>query len=102
MERVLPQAWRDWLARAAMTSHLSGILGRRQATYMRQMLEMFENGRLQDALRHAIPLGGEGGSAGQAFGLPHARRDLKLGMRNDAAGPSIDLGEDLNRHLRQL
>ncbi|WP_052262912.1 bpX6 domain-containing protein [Chromobacterium violaceum] len=102
VERVLPQAWRDWLARAAMTSHLSGILGRRQAAYMRQMLEMFENGRLQDALRHAIPLGGEGGSAGQAFGLPHARRDLKLGMRNDAAGPSIDLGEDLNRHLRQL
>ncbi|MCD5330078.1 bpX6 domain-containing protein [Chromobacterium piscinae] len=102
VERAMPQAWRDWLARAAMTSHLSGILGRRQAAYMRQMLEMFENGRLQDALRHAIPLGGEGGSPGQAFGVPHARHDFKLGIRNGAAGPSMYFGDDLSRHLRQL
>ncbi|AXE32090.1 hypothetical protein DK842_20630 [Chromobacterium phragmitis] len=100
--RAMPQAWRDWLARAAMTSHLSGIMGRRQAAYMRQMLEMFENGRLQDALRHAIPLGGAGGSTGQAFGVPHVRQNLALGMKNGAAGPSMYFGDELSRHLRQL
>ncbi|OBU85906.1 bpX6 domain-containing protein [Chromobacterium subtsugae] len=100
--QAMPQAWRDWLARAAMTSHLSRVLGRRQAAYMREMLAMFETGRINEALRHAIPLGGDGASTGQAFGTPNARRDLSLTPRHGSAGPSIQLGDELNQHLRQL
>ena len=99
---IKPQAWRQWLARLAITSQVSRLLGRRQAAYVRKMLELFESGKLDEALRHAIPLGGENqGSLGQAFGTPSARNDLSLtpGVR---PASSIHLGADLDGYLRQL
>jgi hypothetical protein len=68
-----PQAWRQWLARLAITSQVSRLLGRRQAAYVRKMMELFESGKLEEALRHAIPLGGDSDSLGQAFGTPGPR-----------------------------
>lgn len=96
-----PQAWRDWLARLAITSQVSRLLGRRQAAYMRKMMELFESGKLEEALRHAIPLGGDAGSLGQAFGTPGPREDLSL-TRSVGARTSIHLGNDLNSYLRRL
>jgi hypothetical protein len=95
------QAWRDWLARLAVTSQISRLLGQRQAAYVRKMLELFESGQLDEALRHAIPLGGDGNSAGQAFGTPNARTDLSL-SQGPVIRSSINLGTDLESHLRQL
>ncbi|KAF1066304.1 bpX6 domain-containing protein [Variovorax sp.] len=96
--------WRDWLARMAVASRLSKLIGRQQAAYMQRMLKMFDDGDLMEALRHAIPLGGEGHDAfdgGQAFGTPGRRDNLSL---SGALGPrsSIYLGHDFETHLRQL
>jgi hypothetical protein len=97
---VRPQAWRRWLARLAMTTEISRLLGRRQAAYLRRMLELFESGRLDEALRHAIPLGGRE-SLGQAFGTPTARQDLSL-TRTPGASISLHVGDELDQYLRQL
>lgn len=97
---VRPQAWRQWLARLAIASQVSRLLGRRQAAYLRHMMALFESGKLDEALRHAIPLG-DGGSLGQAFGTPGPRSDLSL---NGQSGASIGmhLGDDLEAYLRRL
>lgn len=97
----MPQVWRQRLARLAITIQLSQLLGRRQAAYVRKMLDLFESGQLDEALRHAIPLGVDSQSLGQAFGTPSARNDLSLN-RSNAAATSISFGADLDAHLRQL
>lgn len=98
---VRPQRWREWLVRLAVTSRLSYWLGLRQVAYLRRMLRMFDEGELDDALRHAIPLGGDAGSLGQAFGVPGPRADLGL-KRQPGATTSMHLGEDLESRLRRL
>lgn len=101
MARVVPQRWRGWLARLSLTSGLAGLLGRQHAAYLRRMLEMFEGGDLQDALRHAVPLGDGQDSLGQMLGRLSARSDLRLaGQRR--AHASIQLGNDLQAHLQRL
>lgn len=99
--RLAPQRWRDWLARIAMMTQLSRLLGRQQAAYLRRMIDLFEAGNLEEALRHAISLSGETGSLGQAFATPTARNDLAL---NRSPGPSasIHLGQQMDGYLRQL
>jgi hypothetical protein len=58
---VRPQRWCEWLVRLALISGLSHWLGLQQAAYLRRMLRMFDEGQLDAALRHAIPLGGDAG-----------------------------------------
>lgn len=93
--------WRDWMARLAITSRLSRLLGRQQAAYLNRMLKMFDDGDLEQALRHAIPLGSDAQSLGQDFGALGPRGDLSLsgslGQRT-----SINLGNEFEVHLRQL
>lgn len=93
--------WRDWMARLAITSRLSRLLGRQQAAYLGRMLKMFDDGDLEQALRHAIPLGGDAQSLGQAFGTPGPRSDLSL-SGSLGQSSSINLGNDFEAHLRQL
>ena len=99
--KVVPQRWRDWAARLAMTTGLSKLLGAQHSAYMRRMLKMFDDGHLDEALRHAIPLGGDGGSLGQAFGRLTPRQQLALRQQRGATS-SIGVGDDLERHLRAL
>lgn len=96
-----PQRWRRWLARIAVTTQLSRLLGRAQARHLRRVLDFFDDGNLAEALRHAIPLGGDHGSLGQSFGMPGRRGSLDL---TKAYGPSTTIGleEDLQNHLRAL
>jgi hypothetical protein len=97
-----PRRWRRWLARLAMTTQLSRLLGRAHARHLQRMLEYFDDGNLDEALRHAIPLdNGEKGSLGPSFGLPGRRGNLDLSSR---LGPSTSLGwgDDLQLHLRTL
>lgn len=96
-----PQLWRRWLARIAMTTQLSRLLGRAHARHLRRVLEFFDDGNLAEALRHAIPLGGDHGSLGQSFGMPGRRGSLDL---TKVQGPSTTIGleEDLQNHLRAL
>lgn len=100
-ERVLPQRWRNWAARLAMTAGIANLLGAQHSAYLRRMLRLFEEGQIDDALRHAIPLDGDGGSLGQAFGRLTARDQLQLrGTRGASTGIGLDV--DLQAHLRKL
>lgn len=99
---ILPQQWRNWMARAALASGLSHALGMRQSAYLRKMLRMFDDGDLNEALRHALPLGGQAGSLGQAFGAPGRRQDLHLSANGTGPSASIHLSPDLEQHLREL
>ncbi len=96
-----PQRWRAWLARMAMMSRVSRLLGRRQAAYLRRMIDLFETGQVEEALRHAISLGDEGGSLGQSFGTPSARKELSL-SRSIGPGAGIHLGQQMEDYLRRL
>lgn len=96
-----PSRWRRLLTSLAITSRFSALLNRRQSAYLRRMLNLFEKGDIDEALRHALPLGGEQSSLGQAFGTPDRRDDLSLG-RPSGPGASISLGEDLEAHLRKV
>ncbi|MFS2069674.1 bpX6 domain-containing protein [Pseudomonas sp. CT11-2] len=96
-----PAAWRRWLTRLTLHSRLSALYGKHQAAYMRRMLEMFESGDLEEALRHAIPLGSEQSSGEQAFGTPQRRQELTI---NQHLGPSrsIMFEEGLEARLKQI
>ena len=69
---------RNRVAAALWNGRLGMALGRRHAEYLRRVLEMFDRGELEDALRHAIPLGGEGGDARLCLGVPRPRESLAL------------------------
>ena len=99
--KVMPQRWRNWAARLAMTTGLAQLFGAQHSAYMQRMLKMFDEGQLDDALRHAIPLGGQDPSLGQAFGRLTPRDRLQLRSQRGASS-SIGLGDDLERHLRAL
>ncbi|QVI69237.1 bpX6 domain-containing protein [Pseudomonas syringae] len=96
-----PARWRRWLTLLTQNSRLSALYGKRQAAYMQRMLEMFENGDLEEALRHAIPLGGGQGNAGQAFGTPNRREDLTL-TQHSGPRTSMLFEADLETHLKQV
>ncbi len=95
-----PSAWREALARVAIASRVSRLIGWRQGAYLRRMMKRFDEGDLSEALRHALPIDGTGQSLGQAFGTPGRRGDLRLG----GSGNSVDmhLGEALQQHLRAM
>ena len=91
----------DAAARLAMFTRISKLLGRRQAAYLRRMLDMFEDGNWEEALRHAIPLDSLQQNAGrQAFGTPRPRDSLTVTGPNRLAA-SIGLAAEVQQHLRQ-
>jgi hypothetical protein len=69
---------RSRLAAALWNSRLGTALGRRHAEYLRRVLEMFDRGQLDEALRHAIPIGGDGGDARLGLAAPRPRKNLSL------------------------
>lgn len=112
---VQPGAWRptwrsrlaEWLnraaAKAAVATGLARILGARQAEYFSRMMQYFEDGDLEQALRHAIPLGGPGDpAAGPALGVPKPRDDLSIPLGPRAPGSAIGATGDLMGELRAL
>ena len=84
----------DWLA--ARTAHLAaatrlaGLLGWRQANYLRKMLRQFDEGNLDEALRHAIPLDSPDAPSRPALGLARRREKLDIGSGTSAAGIGLD------------
>lgn len=90
-----------WLLR---TTRLDALVGRRQAEYISQMMEMFESGDLANGLRHAIPLGAFEGltRARPSLGVPKPRSDLRITPERHGAGSSIGMGQDLFAEIRKL
>ena len=90
-----------WLAQAVK---LSRVLGWRQAEYLSRMIDMFQNGDFDAALRHAIPLGGTSGGkpAAPMLGTPSPRRDLTISQRTTGATSVLTLQDELFAGLRKI
>jgi hypothetical protein len=90
-------------SRAVWTSRLGQILGRQHAEHLQRMMDMFERGDTDEALRHAIPLGTEvaEGLRRLPLGVPSPRTslDIHLGLV-PAAG--LGLGQDLYSQLQAM
>jgi hypothetical protein len=84
----------DWLAtragKLAALTRIARLLGWRQANYLRRMLRQFDEGNLDEALRHAIPLDSPHAPSRQAFGLWNRRDKLDIGNGASAAGIGLD------------
>ncbi len=69
---------RERASRAIYDSQLGRLIGQRHADYLRETLEMFDRGQLDEALRRAIPLGtGDGGGGRISLGIPAPRTNLR-------------------------
>lgn len=62
---------------------------------------MFDEGNIDEALRHAIPIDSLDQSLGQAFNSPGRRHDLSV-SGSLTASASIGFDHDLQQHLRKL
>lgn len=103
----LPEAahspwFRRLLLRLVTFTRMSRLVGKRHAAYLAQTVQMFEQGRLEEALRHAIPLGAMQKALQPAFGLPDPRSSLELSMGERATAWSIGLGVGPYEYLRRL
>lgn len=101
LAKQVPQRWRSWASRLTMSLGLQRLLGAQHAAYVRRMLAMFDEGRIEEALRHAVPLGDDSGSLGQAFGNLGPRADLSLRSQRGASS-AINFGQSFEQHLRTL
>ena len=96
-----------WLTRVGLrllhTSRIARVLGRRQAAYLGKMMDMFERGDLDEALKHAIPLS-DLSSLGErpALGVPSPRNSLSILPWQGRSSRSIGLGGDVMAYLLQL
>lgn len=94
--------WQRWLAKLAMTSGISSIMGRQHANYIRRMMELFESGDIENALRHALPLGNDEDSQQQLLGRLQARQNLNINQSYSGGGASIGVNSQLQQYLQQL
>jgi len=82
-----------------------GVLGffeTEQAKYVVKMMDMFERGDFSDALKHAIPLGGEAGESLRSLGVPTIRHSFDISLGQQHAGSSIHMPNDYYSRLRDL
>jgi len=97
-----------WLASAfnkiVMVTRLARVLGWRQGRYLNRVMQMFEQGDMDEALRHAIPLSSisDSPTLRMTFGLPGARQSLQLNPFGRRPTSTIVLGQSLYSHLHQL
>ncbi len=96
-----------WLNRVGLrllhTTRLARVLGRRQAAYLGKMMDMFERGDLNEALKHAIPLGDLSSLDQQpALGVPSPRNNFSILPWQGLSSRSIGLGTDFMAYLTQL
>lgn len=90
------------LAKLAHRLQLSKMLGRKHAEYLSDLMRMFEDGDLDAALRHAIPLSDrpDGTPAPPRLGGLSPRSSLDISMGGRSVSSSLVLGPDLFQQLR--
>lgn len=108
-----PGWWDRLQARVAGSlfgARLEKMLGERQAKYLQDVVSMFEEGRLQEALKRAIPLGANDPDASEApltWSIPSARKELAITLtpaatRTAASPPDMhDTLKDLYRRAAE-
>lgn len=98
---------RHLTVKALIEMRMAKIFGRRQAKYLAEMMEKFERGDLDEALKYAIPL--EDMQALKDFMekptsllLPRPRNKLQISFGQNSGGSSINLEAEWFEHLRTL
>jgi len=103
-----PGRWRRILQKAVLdvllATRLSLLVGRQHASYIQKMMEMFQSGDLDAALRHAIPLdsGIAEGLKKVTFRRPGPRADLRINPGLRLTTSAVSLGDDLYSDLRRM
>jgi hypothetical protein len=93
----------DWAARLLMATQLAPLAGRKQAEYLESMMDLFARGSFEEALRHAIPLGGGGGPTSSfSLGVPAPRDQLALTSGPAKDGTSILPFHGLHEELKKI
>ncbi|MCB9589608.1 MAG: hypothetical protein H6718_29610 [Polyangiaceae bacterium] len=102
------QSLQGWAARLLLRSQLGNALMRRQADFLRETLELLDRGEWDEALKRAIPLGGEasGEPKPPPLSLPSKRSELSIqpwraNSRTSSLGLQDDLYEDIRRRYRR-
>ena len=81
---IQPPGWRARFAAFIMQSRLGALIGRQQAQYMHKMMQMFEQGDISNALKHAIPLS-DAKQALQQGAPPKVRDHLGISPQQNSA-----------------
>ncbi|MBZ0113113.1 MAG: hypothetical protein K8J08_11670 [Thermoanaerobaculia bacterium] len=82
--------WQRWTTQMLIRSRLSAVLGRHQARHFSRLASYFDRGELDQALRHAVPLGKPGGSLEPSWGLPKVRDQIRLSLSGiPTSGPGF-------------
>lgn len=103
-----PNKLRKLFTKTLFQMKIAQLLGRKQAQYLAKMMEMFENGDLDAALKHAIPLEDMQSLKEMSEQLPflgflRPRSDLQIIYgRQTASGSSVLLENQWFDNLRQL
>lgn len=103
-----PSKFSLWLTSAinkiVMVTRLSRAVGWRQGRYLSRVMQMFAQGDVDEALRHAIPLSSISDSPvlRMTLGLPGVRQNLRLNPFGRRASSTMALGQTLYSHLNQL
>lgn len=83
--RTGPSLWNrlsGLFAQAAVRADLANLIGRRQARYLMETLRLFEQNRIEEALKRAISLSKSSPAGGRpALGVPSIRESLRIGAR---------------------
>ncbi|MBL8955033.1 MAG: hypothetical protein JNK82_29930, partial [Myxococcaceae bacterium] len=93
-----------WLQRVLDVSRLSAVLGQRQADYLARLMQMFEKGDLDAALRHAVPLADPNAPTAPSrapLGLPSPRDSLDISLTARSSGPAGAMRNDYYDELRR-
>lgn len=96
--RILKQGW----SAALRGSRLSRLVNRRRSQYLENMLQLFEDGRLDEALRHAVPTSNKswGGDVSQlTAGSFSPRSGLAFSSKGGTAS-TVLMQDNLLSHLR--
>ncbi len=102
-EPNLPTRWHQRLMQLGQRAGLGRLLGRQHAAFMQHMLDLFEQGKLDEALRHAIPLNGsDGQSLGQTLSTLQRRAKLTLSSGAPGMSSSVIVSDNLHEHLQRL
>ena len=92
----------NWFNRMLLNSRLGQLFERQHARYFARMLAMFERGDMEEALRHAIPLGNDLPGQIEPSLLPHSpRRDLAIRMQKMRSGGTFMTGDSFHHFLEQ-
>ncbi len=108
-----PKADNDWsdrlrmllnsaAARLLIWARMASWIVQRQADYLEKTLSLFDSGDLDEALRHAIPLGtGSDGPQPLALNVPTPRADLTIHATKTKASSALGFGDSVFESLRR-